>query len=70
MDYPWIKSPAQVTAFTKGIRIQFSGPVDRGSVEERVAESVEGSPYALDWLSDQEAWPSAMPAPSCSWPTR
>ncbi|MBP2018384.1 hypothetical protein J2Z79_001792 [Symbiobacterium terraclitae] len=55
VEYPWVKAPARVSAFSKQIRIQFSGPVDRGSVEARVAESVFNTPYTLEWSGDQEA---------------
>lgn len=54
VDHPWITAPARISTFAKQVRLQFSAPVDRVSVETRLKERLQEYPHTFDWKSDQE----------------
>lgn len=54
VDEPWITAPASVSTFAKAVRLAFSGPVDRASVEARLKGAIKEFPYTVAWTNDQE----------------
>ncbi len=53
VDEPWITAPASVSTFTNKVRLEFSAPVDRPSVEEHLKAELKAYPATFSWASDQ-----------------
>jgi hypothetical protein len=54
VDEPWLTAPGRVFTRSKEVRLLFSAPVDRASVEARLKETLTRSAYQTAWQSDQE----------------